>query len=99
MLLTGCDWQGGDPSLQYGANPILPAPENYILPPMRIAFAKGWGRDDMPTVASGLEVKAFATGFQHPRVVYSLPNGDVLVVETNGPKAPIYRPMDFIEGR
>jgi glucose/arabinose dehydrogenase len=98
-MLTACNWEGGDPSLQYGANPVLPAPQQYVLPPIRIALIKGWGKNEMPTVATGLQVKAFATGFEHPRVVYSLPNGDVLVVESNGPKAPIYRPKDYIEGK
>jgi glucose/arabinose dehydrogenase len=97
-VLTGCDQQAGDPSAQYGADPKLPPPEQYIVPPMRIAVAAGWGKDQMPVVAAGLQVKAFATDFRHPRVVYPLPNGDVLVVETNGPKAPIYRPKDYIEG-
>ena len=99
LMLTACNWEGGDPTVQYGANPVLPAPQDYILPPMRIAIAKGWGKDEMPTAATGLQVNAFATGFEHPRVVYPLPNGDVLVVESNGAKAPIYRPKDFIEGK
>jgi glucose/arabinose dehydrogenase len=98
LALTACDQKAADPSAQYGANPKLPPPEQYILPPMRIAVAAGWGKDKMPVVAAGLQVKAFATDFRHPRVVYPLPNGDVLVVETNGPKAPVYRPKDFIEG-
>lgn len=52
----------------------------------------------MPAAATGLQVKTFATGLLHPRVVYSLPNG-VLAVESNGAKAPIYRPKDFIEDK
>jgi len=100
LLLSGCDEKkAADPSTQYGTDPVLPAPEQYILPPMRIALAKGWGTEQTPTVTNGLTIKAFATGFMHPRQVYTLPNGDVLVVETNGPKAPIYRPKDFIEGK
>jgi glucose/arabinose dehydrogenase len=49
-------------------------------------------------VPARLRIQAFATGFMHPRTVYTLPNGDVLVVESNGPKAPIYRPKDYIAG-
>jgi hypothetical protein len=45
-----------------------------------------------------LQVHALATGFQHPRSLYVLPNGDVLVVESNGPKAPVFRPKDVITG-
>ena len=44
----------------------------------------------------GLQVHALAAGFEHPRSLYVLPNGDVLVVETNGPKAPIHRPKDLV---
>jgi len=99
ILLSGCDDKAADPSTQYGANPTLPAPQQYILPPMRIALAKGWGTDQAPSVSGGLAIKAFATGFMHPRQVYTLPNGDVLVIESNGPKAAVYRPKDFIEGK
>ena len=73
------------PSTQYGANPELPAPQQYIVPPMRSPRAVGWGSGQTPVVPAGLQVRAFATGFMHPRMVYTLPNGDVLVVETNGP--------------
>ena len=48
---------------------------------------------------AGLQIAPFATGFEHPRMVYALPNGDVLVVESNGPKAPIYRLKDYVEGK
>jgi len=99
LTLVACDDKTVDPSTQYGKNPALPPPQQYVLPQMRIALAVGWGTDRSPAVANGLEVKAFATDFMHPRMVYTLPNGDVLVVETNGPKAPIYRPKDFIEGK
>src|ERR1700712_2616324 len=95
LMLTACDEKAADPSTQYGANPELPAPQQYILPPMRIAPAQGWGKDQTPVAPAGLKVEAFATGFEHPRAVYPLPNGDVLVVETNGPSAPIYRPKDY----
>src|SRR3984893_7882157 len=96
--LAGCDDHAGDPKQQIGANPELPAVQQYLMPPMRIAKAVGWGKDETPTVAEGLQVHALATGFQHPRSIYVLPNGDVLVVESNGPKAPIYRPKDIITG-
>jgi glucose/arabinose dehydrogenase len=96
--LTGCDDNGGNPMKQIGANPELPALQQYLLPPIRIAKAVGWGKDETPTVPQGLQVHALATGFDHPRSLYVLPNGDVLVVESNGPKAPIYRPKDIITG-
>src|ERR1700724_1940931 len=68
------------------------------MPPMRVAKVVGWGKDENPTVPQGLQIHALATGFEHPRSLYVLPNGDVLVVEGNGPKAPIFRPKDVITG-
>ena len=95
--LAGCDDTGGDPSRQIGANPPLPAPQQYLIPPMRIAKVAAWG-NETPTVPQDLQVHAMATGFGHPRSLYVLPNGDVLVVEANGPEAPIYRPKDLVTG-
>jgi glucose/arabinose dehydrogenase len=96
--LAGCDDHAGDPKTQIGANPVLPALQQYLMPPMRVAKVIGWGKDEHPTVPQGLQVQALATGLEHPRSLYVLPNGDVLVVESNGPKAPIYRPKDIITG-
>jgi hypothetical protein len=96
--LAGCDDHAGDPRMQIGANPVLPAIQQYLMPPMRVAKVVGWGKDETPTVAQGLQVHALARGFAHPRSLYVLPNGDVLVVESNGPKAPIDRPKDIITG-
>ena len=63
------------------SNPALPDQDEYLLPPMHIARVVGWKKDETPTVAQGLKISAFATGLQHPRQPYVLPNGDVLVVE------------------
>jgi len=95
--LAGCNDSGADPKLQIGANPVLPPLHQYLLPPIRIATPVGW-ESETPKVPQGLQVHALATGFQHPRSVYVLPNGDVLVIESNGPKAPIFRPKDLITG-
>ncbi|MEI9923507.1 MAG: sorbosone dehydrogenase family protein [Bradyrhizobium sp.] len=96
--LAGCDQNGGDPRQQIGANPVLPEPQQYLLPPMHIARKANWGQGETPTVPQGLQIQALGTDFQHPRSIYALPNGDVLVVETNGPKAPVNRPKDLIMG-
>src|SRR5258705_7529219 len=96
--LTGCDDHAGDPKMQIGANPVLPPLQQYLMPPMRIAKVVGWRNDATLADAQGVQVHALATGFQHPRSLYVLPNGDVLVVESNGPKAPIHRPKDIITG-
>jgi len=95
LPLAGCDEKVADPSTQIGPHPILPEPHQYLLPPMRVAAIAPWGTDT-PTVAPGLKIQALATGLMHPRQLYVLPNGDILVVESSGPKAPVNRPKDII---
>jgi hypothetical protein len=95
--LAGCDDVGGDPNKQIGASPVLPAIHQYLIPPIRIARPEPWGHDT-PKATAGLRVQALATGFVHPRSLYVLPNGDVLVIESNGPKAPVFRPKDIVTG-
>ena len=97
LSLASCDDTGGDPRKQIGANPVLPALQQYLVPPIRIARPVPWG-NDTPKVPHGLQVHALAAGFDHPRSLFVLPNGDVLVVESNGPKAPVFRPKDIITG-
>ena len=71
-----------------GTNPTLPEPNKTLLPTMNIAPAQGWAEGTKPTPAAGTQVNAFATGLDHPRWLYVLPNGDVLVAETNAPPKP-----------
>src|SRR5690606_21940562 len=71
-----------------GATPKLPAPNATLLPTVKIASAKGWAEGAKPTAAKGLAVAAFAKDLDHPRWLYVLPNGDVLVAETNTPPQP-----------
>ena len=73
------------PATSFGPNPVLPTPESSLLPTVKIATAKGWAAGQKPTAAAGLAVTAFADGLDHPRWLYVLPNGDVLVAETNAP--------------
>ncbi|WP_027554121.1 sorbosone dehydrogenase family protein [Bradyrhizobium sp. Cp5.3] len=97
QCLAGCNDGSGDPKAQIGANPSLPDIQQFLLPPMHIARIVGWKKDEAPTVAQGLQAKPFATGLQHPRVPYVLPNGDVLVVESKAPKAAaIKRPKEIV---
>ncbi len=70
----------------YGQNPPIPEPTKTLIPTVKIAPAKGWAAGAKPTAAAGLAVEAFATGLDHPRWLYVLPNGDVLVAETNAPE-------------
>ena len=71
-----------------GANPTLPPPHKTLLPTVNIAPAQGWAQGAKPTGAPGTTVNAFATGLDHPRWLHVLPNGDVLVAETNAPPKP-----------
>lgn len=72
----------------YGIKPELPAPEKKLIPTVNIAPAKGWPANIQPTSVAGTQVNAFAKDLQHPRWLYLLPNGDVLVAETNAPARP-----------
>jgi glucose/arabinose dehydrogenase len=93
--LAACGPDPIDPRRQTGAHPYLPDIHQYLLPPMKLATVVGW-KGATPTVASGLTVSAFATGLKNPRMVYGLPNGDVLVVESDGPVPPVTRPKEFV---
>ena len=97
--LAACAPKGGDPARQYGANPYLPDPQQYLLPPMSVPKEIGWKPGETPTAAAGLTVQAMATDLMHPRIVYPLANGDVLVVEGNGPGTQAFRPKDYIQGK
>ncbi|MFL6786100.1 MAG: PQQ-dependent sugar dehydrogenase [Sphingomicrobium sp.] len=97
--LGACSDKGSDPMRQYGPNPWLPEPKQYLLPPMSVPKAVGWKPGQAPTVAPGLRIQAMASGLMHPRIVYPLPNGDVLVVESNSPGSKPYRPKDYIQGK
>ena len=71
-----------------GPQPTLPAPAPSLIPTVNIAKAKGWAPGAMPKAAAGTQVAAFASGLDHPRWLLVLPNGDVLVAETNAPPKP-----------
>ncbi len=72
----------------FGPNPTLPEPHKSLIPTLNIAPAQGWAEGAKPTSAMGTAVNAFAVGLDHPRWIYVLPNGDVLVAETNAPPKP-----------
>ncbi|MBR0553564.1 PQQ-dependent sugar dehydrogenase [Stakelama marina] len=68
-----------------GRVPQLSVPREQTIPTVDVAKAVGWKQGETPTPAAGLKVAAFARGLDHPRWLYALPNGDVLVAETNSP--------------
>jgi glucose/arabinose dehydrogenase len=71
-----------------GTQPVLPPPQSSPVPTVHVAKAKGWPAGSKPSAASGLAVNAFAADLDHPRWLYVLPNGDVLVAETDAPPKP-----------
>jgi glucose/arabinose dehydrogenase len=94
-VIVGFSIFGGAAALSpisgYGTDPKLPSPEQRLIPVINVASAVGWANGQKPVAAQGMEVTAFASGLDHPRWLYVLPNGDVLVAETN---APANRPDD-----
>ncbi len=87
VSMVGCFGRAQLPlAASTGANPQLPAPKQSLIPTVDIAPAIGWGRDEAPTPASGARVQAFARDLDHPRWLHVLPNGDVLVAESNAPE-------------
>ena len=85
LLLAACDSSEVPEQQTEGPNPTLPPPSEALVPTVNLARATGWPEGAMPKPADGLAVKAFASGLDHPRWLYVLPNGDVLVAETNTP--------------
>src|SRR4051812_45828997 len=89
IVTAGCGHEARVPIAEtFGPNPALPPPEKSLFPVVHIAPAKGWPDGAKPSAAQGLRVQRFAEGLDHPRWVYVLPNGDVLVAETNAPPKP-----------
>jgi glucose/arabinose dehydrogenase len=82
---------------QIGPNPVLPDIQQFLFPPMHLSSVIGWKNGEKPTVAAGLKIEALAADLQHPRSLYTLPNGDVLVVGSKAPPSqPITRPKDLV---
>lgn len=87
VLLTACGHQAEMPeSAFFGPAPQLPEPSTTLMPTVHIAEATGWPEGVMPTPAAGTQVTRFADSLQNPRWLYELPNGDVLVAESQAPE-------------
>ena len=86
LLLASCtQFAASSNTATIGPNPELPPPTHALVPVVDIAPAIGWAPGAKPRAPDGLAVVAFARGLDHPRWLYVLPNGDVLVAETNAP--------------
>jgi len=89
LPLAGCNEQSTIASGEdFGPTPKLVAPNKTWLPTVNVSKAVGWQDGAKPKAAEGMAVTAFASGLDHPRTVYTLPNGDVLVAESNAPPKP-----------
>ena len=90
VLLAACGESATLPVIKgQGPDPLLPPPNKTLIPTVNIAPAEGWSPGQMPVVDESMRVNAFATGLDHPRWLHVLPNGDVLVAESNAqPKPP-----------
>ncbi|RFC35274.1 MAG: Glucose/arabinose dehydrogenase, beta-propeller fold [Candidatus Nitrotoga sp. SPKER] len=89
LALAGCGSETTLPtSAGIGHNPTLPPPQPTLFPTVHVAPAKGWPINAKPVPAPGTNVTRFAEGLDHPRWIYVLPNGDVLIAETNAPPKP-----------
>lgn len=97
LVLAGC---GGGPlssTPQVGPMPpTLPAPHKSLVPTVKIAPAAGWGEGAKPVAGPGMAVAFFASGLNHPRWLYVLPNTDVLVAESNAPAKPTKGIRDWV---
>jgi glucose/arabinose dehydrogenase len=100
LLLSGCgDKERVDPAKQIGANPVLPKAQDFMVPPMQVPGGVGWKGDATPKVVDGLHIEKIASGLLHPRTLLVLPNGDILVVEGNGPgEEAVTTPKQVIAG-
>ncbi|MDP9044163.1 MAG: sorbosone dehydrogenase family protein [Pseudomonadota bacterium] len=88
-----------DPKVQMGHDPQLPQAQNFLVPPMQVPVGVGWQGDAHPVVPSGMKIEKIAAGLIHPRQLLALPNGDVLVVESNGPGTEaVTTPKQLIAG-
>jgi glucose/arabinose dehydrogenase len=94
LMLAACDQGHPPPKENLGASPVLPKPQPQTIPTMRVNSTAPWPDGAAPKAPDGFTVTRFAQALQHPRWLYILPNGDVLVAEA----APPLTPIDSIEG-
>ena len=101
FVLGACSEKASlEPAQQSGEAPPLPKAQNFLLPPMQVPLGVGWAQGQSPKVAPGLKIEKIASGLMHPRQLYALPNGDVLVAESNGPGTePVTTPKQLIANK
>ncbi len=99
LMVTSAVAQDFDESSQIGPNPVLPEPAHALWQSVYVPKVVGWQDGETPKVASGLTITAYAKDLVSPRSLHTLPNGDVLVVQSRGPNIePVSRPKDYFRG-
>jgi glucose/arabinose dehydrogenase len=100
LALSACgDNERVDPAKQIGSSPQLPKAQDFLVPPMQVPDGVGWQGNAAPKVVEGLKIEKIASKLLHPRQLLVLPNGDVLVVEANGPgEEAVTTPKQVIAG-
>src|ERR1700735_2778974 len=101
VSLIGCSEKASlEPTQQSGTAPPMPKAQDFLLPPIQVPIGVGWAQGQSPKVATGLKIEKIASGLMHPRQLYVLPNGDVLVAESNGPGTePVTTPKQLIANK
>lgn len=100
LSLTACSMKPGsaDPFVGFGPNPPLASPQKALLPTVGVPDVVGWPAGAAPTVPAGFTVTRYAEGLDHPRWLYVLPNGDVLVSESASEPSPADKSNQGIKG-
>ncbi|MGQ0533669.1 MAG: PQQ-dependent sugar dehydrogenase [Caulobacteraceae bacterium] len=83
FIVAACGQSAPPAERGYGPDPQLPEPQSSVLPTVNTAEAIGWPSGAAPRAPEGFTVTRFAENLDHPRWIYVLPNGDVLVAESS----------------
>ena len=97
LTMSELQAQPQPPADTFGPNPKLSPPQEGWLPTLKVPKAETWGEREKPNAAQGLDVKAFARNLKHPRWIYVLPNGDVLVAEASTESASSWDPRSLVQ--
>ena len=97
LTLAACGNPHPPPKSNFGPHPVLPAPVPQTFPTISVNSVQSWGPNEAPAAPAGFTVTRFAANLQHPRWIYVLPNGDVLVAEAAPPPTPFDSPSNIVE--
>lgn len=96
VSVAACTKETPDDTGTFGPNPTIGEPTAGGVPTLNNAKAVGWPAGAAPTPAAGLTVTRYAEGLAHPRWLYLLPNGDVLLAEASSKPSTVNSPQALI---